>query len=88
MKINSVNNQSFGLKRTSTIRYNSNATKTFTDTVHLENGKKVIIAKTCDKFGAMTEKLQYVKDNAGNWVKSKLKFYTGGKVVKEIGGNK
>ena len=88
MKINSVNNQSFGLKRTSTIRYNSNATKTFTDTAHLQNGKKVVVAKTFDKFGVLQEKIQYLKDNAGNWVKSKLKFYSGGKVVKEIGGNK
>lgn len=88
MKINSVNNQTFGLKRTSSIRYNPNATKTFTDTAHLQNGKKVVVAKTFDKFGVLQEKIQYLKDNAGNWVKSKLKFYTGGKVVKEIGGNK
>ena len=88
MKINAINNQTFGLNRTSIVRYNSNATKTFSDIVQLENGKKVIIAKTYDKFGVMTEKLQYLKDSAGEWIKSKLQYFEGRKVVKTLKGRK
>lgn len=88
MRIEPVNNQNFKLKRTSTIRYNPNATKTFSDIIQLENGKKVVIAKTYDKFGVLTEKLQYLKDSAGEWVRSKLKFYSGGKVYKELVGSR
>lgn len=88
MKINAINNQTFGLNRTSIVRYNPNSTKTFSDIAHLENGKKVIIAKTYDKFGVMTEKLQYLKDSAGEWIKSKLQYFEGGKVVKTLKGRK
>lgn len=88
MKINSINNSSFGLHRTTRTIYNPNATKTIADIVQLENGKRLTISKTYDKFGVMTDKLQYLKDESGKWIKSKLQYFEGGKVVKILKGGK
>ena len=88
MKINAINNQTFKLNRTSMVRYNPNSTKTFSDIAHLENGKKIVIAKTYDKFGNLIEKLQYLKDFSGEWIKSKLQYFEEGKVIKALKGYK
>ena len=88
MKINAVDNQTFGLHKMSKIKYNPNATKTIADVVQFENGKRFVVAKTFDKFGVMTEKLHYLKDSMGNWVKSKLQYFKDGKLIKELKGSR
>ena len=88
MKINAVDNQTFGLNRTSRIIYNPNSTKTLVDIVQLQNGKRLTVSKTYNMFGVMTDKLQYLKDQTGNWIKSKLQYFQDGKVVKELKGGK
>ena len=39
---------------------------------------------TVTENGELTQKLYYLSDKLGNWVKSKLKFYKGNKVYKVI----
>lgn len=93
----------FGLKRTIKTLYHfsenghcislngNNSTlcaKTIAETVHLKNGKKLTISKTIDKMGELQEKLYYLRDEMGNWVKSKLQYFKGGRVVKELKGEK
>ena len=73
----------FGLNSTRKIYFDTPLIKRVVDTVHLGNGKKVIISK-CYDYGNLISKLQYLKDEAGNWVKSKLKCYKNGKAVKTI----
>lgn len=81
--------KAFGLKRTNKVVYHPNACKTIADTVHLNNGKTVTFAKTYNKWGDMTEKLSYLRDSVGNWVRSKLQFYgENGEVVKTLKGRK
>jgi hypothetical protein len=41
-----------------------------------------------DKFGTLTEKLSYLRDEAGEWVKSKLQIFKNGEVVKTLKGRK
>ena len=62
--------------------------KTIKDTVHFENGKKLTISKTYNKMGELTDKLYYLRDEAGKWVKSKLQYFKGNKLVKELKGQK
>lgn len=62
--------------------------KTIQDTVHFENGKTLKISKTYDKMGELTDKLYYLRDEAGKWVKSKLQYFKGNKLVKELKGQK
>ena len=86
---NQPNDKAFGLKRTNKVVYHPNACKTIADTVHLNNGKTVTFAKTYNKWGDMTEKLSYLRDSVGNWVRSKLQFYgENGEVVKTLKGRK
>lgn len=87
MKIQPTQTPSFGMNYTQKIYYDNRFIKHVTDTVHLDNGKKVIISK-CYDYGNLTSKLQYLKDEAGNWVKSKLKCYKNGKAVKTITSKK
>ena len=83
MKIQPVESPNFGLMRQTQIRYTAPYTKVITDTVKLANGKKVLFAKTYSG-NTLESKLSYLKDEAGRWVKSKLRYYKGGKVVKEM----
>ena len=46
--------------------------------ITLDNGSKLLVRESPDY------KLQSLYDKAGNWVKSKLKFYKGNKVNKTI----
>lgn len=71
--------QTFGLKTQRTIRYNSLQGKTIIDTAFLKNGKSLRIAKYFE-YDKLTQKLYYLKDEAGKWVKSKLKTYKGNSV--------
>lgn len=71
--------QTFGLKTQRTIRYNSPISKTIIDTAFLQNGKSLNVAKYFE-YDKLTQKLYYLKDEAGKWVKSKLKTYKGNSV--------
>ena len=71
------NNLNFGIyKVTQMTRYGKRDTG-------LINGYKLDIY-TAKEEGELVHKLYYLADNLGNWVKSKLKFYKGNKVVKVI----
>ena len=48
------------------------------------NGKKLEIYSAYSKEGKLLHKLYYLADSVGNWLKSKLKYYENGKVVKTI----
>lgn len=96
-------NPNFGLKKTTKVIYRfandihctsltsdkpSLCGKVVQDTVHFENGKKLTIAKTYGKMGGLTEKLYYLRDETGKWIKSKLQCFKGNKVVQELRGQK
>ena len=77
----------FGLKKSTKVIYR------FANDIHCtsltsENGKKLTIAKTFNKMGGLTEKLYYLRDETGKWIKSKLKCLKGNKVVQELRGQK
>lgn len=74
---------SFGLKTQRAIRYHSFTKKSVTDTAYLQNGKSLRITKYFD-YGKLTQKLYYLKDEAGKWVKSKLKMYKGRQIDKVL----
>lgn len=74
---------SFGLNTKSVIKYGGFAQKSIDDTVQLSNGKSLRIIKYFD-YDKLTQKLYYLKDEAGKWVKSKLKTYKGRQVDKVI----
>lgn len=80
--------KAFGLRRSAKVLYRPNATKVLVDRVEFENGKTITYAKTYDKWGTMTEKLSYLRDSVGNWVKSKLQYYKDGEVIKTLKGRK
>lgn len=48
------------------------------------NGKRLDIYSAYDLEGNLIHKLYYLADSVGNWIKSKLKYYENGKVVKEV----
>lgn len=52
------------------------------------NDKKLEIYSAYSKEGKLLHKLYYLADSLGNWLKSKLKYYENGKVVKEIRSEK
>ena len=83
MKIQPTQSPNFGLNVTRKIRFDSAQLKRVVDTVHLENGKKLIITKAYD-CNTLCYKLQYLKDKAGDWVRSKLRYYKGGKTVRTM----
>ena len=83
MKIQPIQSPNFGLKVTRKIRFDSDQLKRVVDTVHLENGKKLIITKAYE-CNTLVSKLQYLKNEAGDWIKSKLKYYKGRQVIKEL----
>ena len=81
--------KAFGLNRSAKVLYRPNATKVLVDRVELANGKVITYSKTYDKWGKMTEKLSYLRDTAGEWVKSKLQYFNkDGEVIKTLKGNK
>lgn len=81
MKIHPIQSPNFGLNVTRKIRYDSDALKHVIDTVHFENGKKLMITKSYD-CNTLCYKLQYLKNEAGEWVKSKLRYYKGRQIIK------
>ena len=48
------------------------------------NGKKLDIYSAYNKEGELEHKLYYLADDVGRWIKSKLKYYRGGRCVKTI----
>lgn len=81
--------KAFGLNRSAKVLYRPNATKVLVDRVELADGKVITYSKTYDKWGKMTEKLSYLRDTAGEWVKSKLQYFNkDGEVIKTLKGNK
>lgn len=82
-------NKAFGLKRTSKVIYYPPTYKKIVDTVELQNGKRATFTKKYNQFGVLTEKLSYLRDAAGEWVKSKLQYFNkDGEVIKTLKGNK
>ena len=81
-------NKAFGLKRSTKVIYYPPTYKKIVDTIELQNGKKVTFTKMYDKFGVLTEKLSYLRDSAGEWVKSKLQCFKDGELVKTLKGRK
>lgn len=79
--------QTFGLKTQRTIRYDSLKTKRIIDTAFLQNGKTLKIYNYFE-FDKLTQKLYYLKDEAGKWVKSKLKTYKGNSVNQVLQSNR
>lgn len=79
--------QTFGIKTQRTIRYDNPYCKRIVDTAFLDNGKSLRITKyfECDK---LTQKLYYLKDQAGKWIKSKLKQYKGNSVNQVLQSNR
>lgn len=65
------------------IMYDNPVEKRIVDTYVLNNGKKLISTQGY-KRGNLSYKLQYLKDSMGNWIRSKLRYYKGRQVVKEI----
>ena len=81
--------KAFGLKRSAKVLYRPNATKVLVDRVELENGKVITYSKTYNKWDELTEKLSYMRDEAGEWIKSKLQYFgKDGEVIKTLKGQK
>lgn len=77
------NTPNFGLKVTRRIRFDSDTLKRVVDTVHFNNGKKLIITKAYD-CNTLVSKLQYLKNEAGDWVRSKLQYFRAGRSVRKM----
>ena len=73
MRIQPIQQPTFQMKWES--RTLPNVTKS---KIELANGKKLLIRDRC------WYKLQSLYDETGRWVKSKLRYYKGRKVIKEI----
>ncbi len=88
MRIQPIENTpNFGLKVTRRIRFDSDTLKRVVDTVHFNNGKKLIITKAYD-CNTLVSKLQYLTSEAGDWIKSKLQLFRAGKTVRKIESKK
>lgn len=83
MKLEPISSNTFGLNKQTKIMYTKPYTKIITDTVKLANGKRILYSKTYEG-NTLTSKLSYLKNAAGEWVKSRLRYYKGGKVVKTL----
>lgn len=55
--------------------------------IKLDNGKQLTVVDTFIN-GYKQSSLQYLTDKTGNWVKSKLKMFSGGKVFKVLLGER
>ena len=73
MRIQPIQQQAFKMKWESKALHNVTKSK-----IELDNGKKLLI-----RDGGWY-KLQSLYDEVGRWVKSKLKYYKGRQVVKEM----
>jgi len=80
--------KAFGLKRSSKVVYHPPTYKKIVDTVELQNGKRVTFTRMYNQFGELKEKLSYLRDSAGDWVKSKLQIFKDGEVIKTLKGRK
>lgn len=87
MKLEPISSNTFGLNKQTKIMYTKPYTKIITDTVKLANGKMILYSKTYEG-NTLTSKLSYLKNAAGEWVKSRLRYYKGGKVVKTLDSQK
>ena len=86
MKIQPTNQTNFGLNTSSRIYYYGQFGKKEIDVVNLANGKKIGIYKQFDANN-LVSKLQCLTDEAGRWVRSKLRYYKGNKVIKTLESN-
>ena len=80
MKVDNVNNTNFGIriKPTRKIPYANNCY--ITEDIGFFKNRRISITKNyIDE--KLTSVLYYVKDNVGNWVKSKLKYIENGKIT-------
>lgn len=76
-----ANNPNFGVYKVTQITHYGNRV------TGLINGYKLDVY-TAKEDGELVHKLYYLADKAGNWVKSKLKYYKGGSVIKVIRSEK
>lgn len=83
MKIQPTSQVSFGLNRSRQLRYVTPEIKREIDTIRFNNGKKLTITSEYQRSN-LTNKLYYLKDAAGKWIKSKLDYFENGKVVKTL----
>ncbi len=83
MKIQPTSQVSFGLNRSRQLRYVTPEIKREIDTIRFNNGKKLTITSEYHRSN-LTNKLYYLKDAAGKWIKSKLDYFENGKVVKTL----
>ena len=74
---------SFTLNTTRTLKFIAPDIKQKADTVRFANGKKLLILSEY-KRNILQNKLYYLKDRTGEWIKSKLKYYKDGKFIKTI----
>lgn len=77
------NEPTFGLNVQKTIRYDSFTNKRIIDTVRFNNGKQLQITKYFE-YDQLTQKLYYLKDSAGKWIKSKLKIFENNKLKQVV----
>lgn len=83
MKIQPVSQVSFGFNKTRSLRYIEPDVKQAIDIIRFENGKRLTITAQY-KRGVLQNKLYYLKDAAGRWIKSKLDYFEHGKKVKTL----
>lgn len=83
MKIQPTSQVSFGLNRSRQLRYVTPEIKREIDTIRFNNGKKLTITSEYQRSN-LTNKLYYLKDAAGKWIKSKLDYFENGKIVKTL----
>lgn len=81
MRIQPIENTNFKCHQKTIVRNH------FEKTVGIFKGSQIDILSKYDS-NKLAYKLYYVTDKLGNWVKSKLKFYTGGKCYKTMWGKK
>lgn len=71
------------MKYSTKVQYDSKTAKRVIDTIILDNGKRLRVTKGYE-WGDYVYKLQYLVDEAGNWVRSRLRYYKGKQVTKEL----
>lgn len=63
--------------------YDNIVSKRVIDKIELDNGNRLVIS-TNYLFDKPTDKLMTLYDKLGNWVKSKLRYYKGRRVIQEM----
>lgn len=76
----------FGIKAYHTTRYDNLMQKRIIDTIYLQNGNTVKITKKFDKDN-LVEKVYQLKNNIGDFIKTKIKKYKGNKLIQTINDN-